>query len=115
MKPQYDKPMPFSPEEAEQNGKSKAFLRIVIFENGLASDGDFNTQKMIAAICTLMLEKPEIRRIMKAAVKMHKKSSNNPFAVQALMAILKENTDAEDCQCPSCQMLREIERQQNDN
>ena len=113
-KQQYDQPIEMTPEEAEKMGEAKAFFRVVIFETGVCSDGNFNIQKMISALCMLMIERPEVRKILKQAVKLNKKIGKDLLAVDALKQVISEDDNA-DCQCPTCQMMREIQRQQKDN
>lgn len=112
----YDQPLAMSEQELKDSGEAIAFFRVVLFETGVCSDGKFSAQQMIAALCMLMIEKPEIRKALKGATKLYKRVEGNPFALKALASILTERAkDGEDCNCPACQMLREIERQQNEN
>ena len=69
----HNEPTNMTPEQLATAGKEIGFMRVIMFENGTVSDGSFTPEKMGLALVSIMLEKPEIARMFRRAVKKYKK------------------------------------------
>lgn len=111
-KKHYDKAE--TPEGADI-GAEEWFFRIVRFENGVVIDGEV-TDELIFVLAGMMLERKEIKKLLKTVVKLHDKIKDIPLAALAIRAMLMDkNRHNGTCECPACVMRRNLERMTKDN
>jgi len=105
-----------TPEQIEKVGREEWCFRIIKFENGLIIDGEINFEQIIISIALSMIERKDLKKVIQSANKLYKVLKNDPIATLALKAFLSNGgRDPEDCQCPVCQMRRQINKLHNDN
>ena len=102
--------------QRELAGKELGCFRLIQFENATVIDGKMDASALVSILVIGMLERSDIRRLIKSASKLHKKLKKEPLALLALKALLSgRSVDAADCDCLMCQLRRDIERIEKDN
>lgn len=102
--------------ESEKVGDEKWFFRIIRFENGIVVDGEANDE-LIFVLTGMMLERKEIKQLLKTVVKLHNRIKDTPLAALAIRAMLmdKDRHVGGECNCPSCCMRRNLEKMTKEN
>ena len=115
----HNEPTDMTPEQLATAGKEIGCMRVIMFENGIVSDGSFAPEKMGLALVAIMLEQPELAQMFRRAVKLHKKVKHNPLAPMGIkMALSGKSVDEllhDNCDCAECTARREFENRIKEN
>lgn len=112
----HDHPIELTEAERESAGNETGFLRIVTFDNAVFCDGQVREQEMMMNIVLLMLQRKDFAALIKGAIKLHKKAKKHPLAIVALKMMLSGcKAESETCDCPGCNLRRELARRQKEN
>lgn len=118
-KKNYNDPLELTAEQLEKAGDVTAFLRIVAFKNGVFADAVTDEKTMVLNTALLMMQQKDIAKMLKAAVMIHKKLKKHPLGSVVLKMMLSgsegEHGNDTGCDCPTCQLMREMERRKKEN